>query len=182
MTPETNYRLCAEFSDKEIADALFQIGPLKAPGLGGFPARFFQRNWSTLRGGVILAVKEFFRTGVMPLGMNETIIVMIPKITNPVKVTDFRPISLSNVIYKVVSKCLVNRLRPVLNDVISPAQSAFIPGRMITDNAFLAFECIHHTKQEKDHTKSFCAYKLDRSSWICIILVRWFKITWIMCP
>jgi hypothetical protein len=46
----TNESLCAEFSDKEISDALFQIGPLKAPGPDGFPARFFQRNWGTLKG------------------------------------------------------------------------------------------------------------------------------------
>ena len=97
----------------------------------------------------------------MPPEVNDTVIVMIPKIQNPVKVTDFRPISLCNVIYKVVSKCLVNRLRHVLDDIISPYQSAFIPGRMITDNALIAFECIHHLKQEKDPTRSYCAYKLD---------------------
>lgn len=57
----------------------------------------------------------------------------------------------------------MNRLRPVLDDIISPSQSAFIPGCMITDNAFIAFECIHHIKQEKDPTRSFCAYKLDLS-------------------
>jgi hypothetical protein len=57
----------------------------------------------------------------------------------------------------------VNRLRPLLEDVISEAQSAFIPGRLITDNAMLAFECIHHIQQEKDPEKSFCAYKLDLS-------------------
>ena len=99
----------------------------------------------------------------MPPEVNDTVIVMIPKIQNPVKVTDFRPISLCNVIYKVVSKCLVNRLRPVLNDIISPYQSAFIPGRMITDNALIAFKYIHHIKQEKDPTRRYFAYKLDLS-------------------
>ncbi len=99
----------------------------------------------------------------MPEGVNDTAIVLIPKINNPAKLMDFRPISLCNVIYKVVSKCLVKRLRPILDDIISPAQSAFVPGRMITDNALLAFECIHHMLQEKDPEKSFCAYKLDLS-------------------
>jgi hypothetical protein len=56
---------------------------------------------------------------------------------------------------------MVNRLRPLLDDIISPC--AFVAGRMITDNALQAFECIHHIKQENDHTKSFCAYKLDLS-------------------
>ena len=53
--------------------------------------------------------------------------------------------------------------RPILDDIISPELSASIPGRMITDNALIAFECIHHIKQEKDPTRSFCAYKLDLS-------------------
>lgn len=74
-------------------------------------------------------VKELFRSGIMPPEVNNTTIVLIPKIPHPVKITDFRPISLCNVIYKVVSKCMVNRLSPVLDDIISPTQSAFIPRR-----------------------------------------------------
>ena len=60
ITDDDNAKLCAPFSDEEIADALFQIGPLKAPGPDGFPACFFQRNWSTLRDSVISSVKDFF--------------------------------------------------------------------------------------------------------------------------
>jgi hypothetical protein len=163
VTDSMNDALCADFTDKEVADALFQIGPLKAPGPDGFPARFFQRNWTVMREQVIAGVKEFFRTGVMPEGVNDTCIVLIPKVDNPERLTEFRPISLCNVIYKVVAKCLVNRLRPILDDIISPAQSAFVPGRMITDNALLAFECIHFIQQKKDPNNSFCAYKLDLS-------------------
>jgi hypothetical protein len=66
-------------------------------------------------------------------------------------------------VYKVVSKCLVNRLKPLLDDIISPSQSAFVLGRMIMNNALLSFECIRHIKQENDPTISLCAYKLDLS-------------------
>ena len=163
MTDEDNVKLCALFSDKEISDALFQIEPLKAPGPDGFPARFFQRNWSTIKEDVLAAVKDFFVIGIMPEGVNSTPIVLIPEISNPAKISDYSPISLCNGIYKVISKCLVNRPRPVLDGIVSPEQSAFIPGRMITDNALVAFECIHYIKQEKDPTKIFCAYKLDLS-------------------
>lgn len=76
---------------------------------------------------------------------------------------DFQPINLCNVIYKVVSKCIVNRLRPLLQDIISPNQSAFIPGRMITDNALIAFDCLHTINTCKDSHSNFCAYKLDLS-------------------
>uniref|UniRef100_A0A453EYZ0 Reverse transcriptase domain-containing protein n=1 Tax=Aegilops tauschii subsp. strangulata TaxID=200361 RepID=A0A453EYZ0_AEGTS len=163
VSEDDNLKLCTEFSDKEISDALFQIRPLKAPEPDGFPARFFQRNWDTLKGNIIIAVREFFKTGVMPEGVNDTSIVLIPKLANPIKLSDFRPISLCNVVYKVVSKCLVNRLMPLLDDIISLEQSAFVPGRMIADNALVAFECFHYIKQEKDPTKSFCSYKLDLS-------------------
>jgi hypothetical protein len=144
ITSEMNEKLCMEFSDREISDALFQIGPLKSPGPDGFPARFFQRNWGILKEEIIAAVREFFCTGVMPDGVNETTIVLIPKVDEPETLAEFRPISLCNVIYKVVSKCLVNRLRPLLDEIISEEQSAFVPGRLITYNSILAFECIHH--------------------------------------
>jgi hypothetical protein len=100
-----------------------------------------------MKGDIVDAVKRFFAEGIMPEGVNETSIVFIPKITNPTEVKDFRPISLCNVLYKIVSKCLVNCLHPVLNDIVTPNQSAFIPGRLITDNALIAFECIHSIEQ-----------------------------------
>lgn len=65
-------------------------------------------------------------------------------------------------IYKIVSKCLVNRLRPWLTGLISENQSAFIPGRLILDNSIIAFECIHHIQAMKDND-ALCAYKLDLS-------------------
>jgi hypothetical protein len=72
-----------------------------------------------LKTKVITAVKDFFKKGEMPEGINDTVIVLIPKGTNPEQLSDFRPISLCNVVYKVISKCLVNRLRPFLDDLIS---------------------------------------------------------------
>jgi hypothetical protein len=114
VTPKMNDMLCKEFSDEEISDALFQIGPLKAPGIDGFPARFFQHNWEKVKDSVIKGVMDFFDTGVMPPDINDTVIVLIPKKDELELLKDFRPISLCNVIYKVVSKCMVNRLRPML--------------------------------------------------------------------
>jgi hypothetical protein len=111
---EANEKLCAPFIEREISDALFQIGPLKSPGPDGFPARFLQRNWDLMKEEVVHAVKLFFDTGVMPDEVNDTAIVLIPKKNDPEELKDFRPISLCNVIFKVVSKCLVNRLRPFL--------------------------------------------------------------------
>jgi len=143
-----NDSLCKPFTDEEVSNALFQIGPLKAPGPDGFPARFFQRNWDELRYEIIRAVKQFFEDAIMPPGVNDTSIVLVPKKHN----SD-----------DVVSKCLVNRLRPLLEQIISPNQSAFIPGRLIMDNDLIAFECIHSIQQNRTGRNNFCAYKLDLS-------------------
>jgi hypothetical protein len=97
----------------------------------------------------------------MSKGVNDIAIVLIPKGNHPEALKDFWPISLCNVICKVVSKCMVNRLRPILDDLISPNQSAFILGRLITDNALIAFECIHSLQQVKRQDMHFCAYKVD---------------------
>jgi hypothetical protein len=100
ISQEVNAGLCKDFIDEEISNAMFQIGPLKAPGLDGFPAHFFSAIGIT-------AVKNFFITEVMPSGVNDTVIVLLPKKDEPEELKDFRSISLCNVVYKVVSKCLV---------------------------------------------------------------------------
>jgi hypothetical protein len=97
----------------------------------------------------------------MPTGVNEITIVLLPKKEEPELLKDFRPISLCNVIYKVVSKCLVNGLRPLLQDLIAPMQCAFVPRRMITDNTLIAFECLHAIEQGNSRCKEFGALKLD---------------------
>jgi hypothetical protein len=79
ITAEMNDDLCKDFSDKEIGDALFQMGPLKALGPDGFPARFFQRNWEVMKADVVMGVRAFFATSHMPQGVNYTTIVLILK-------------------------------------------------------------------------------------------------------
>nr|XP_051211309.1 uncharacterized protein LOC127328773 [Lolium perenne] len=70
---------------------------------------------------------------------------------------------LCSVLYKIIAKCLVNRLRPILGDIISINQSVFVPERLITDNALVAFECIHFIENNSNQVNNFCAYKLDLS-------------------
>lgn len=116
-----------------------------------------------LKEEIMAVVHQFFETGNMPDEVNATTIVLIHKMTDPKRLTEFRPTSLCNVIYKVISKCLVNRLRPLLDGIITPEQCDFGPGRLITDHDFIAFECRHTVKQKMNEDSKFCAYKLDLS-------------------
>jgi hypothetical protein len=148
------------YTAQEVEKALFQMGPGKAPGVDGFTAGFFQKHWCLLKNSVTAAVLGFLNGGDMPEVINRTILVLIPKVANPDELSNFRPISLCNVIYKLCSKVMANRLRPILNEIVSEEQSAFVPGRLITDNVLIAYECIHYLRNKKGKTGA-CAIKLD---------------------
>ena len=75
-----------------------------------------------------------FNSSIIPPNLNHTFITLIPKIQSSRRVTDFRPISLSNMLYKLIAKVLANRLQKFLPKIILETQSAFMAGRLITEN------------------------------------------------
>ena len=143
ITNEMHEVLSSEYTAKEVKVALFQMGPIKALGPDGINALFYQKFWHVVGDTVVLAMLDFLNNGNMLPKINHTNIVLIPKNRNPVKISDFRPISLCNVIYKIISKVLANRLKQVLPQIISPTQNAFVLGRLIIDNVLVAFETLH---------------------------------------
>jgi hypothetical protein len=93
-----NDDLCREFLEKEISDAMFQMGPLKAPRMDGFQTRFFQRHWDIMNKDIVVGTQKFLHDGVLSEGVNDIAIVLIPKGKDPEELKDFRSINLCNVI------------------------------------------------------------------------------------
>ena len=125
VTPEMNDELLGEFRAEEAKIALNQMHPTKAPGLDGMSPIFFQKYWDVVGPSEVTNVLQTLRTGVMPNGLNETFVCLIPKVNCPQKITEFRPISLCNVVYKLISKILANRMKKILLKVISESQKCF---------------------------------------------------------
>ncbi|XP_019190157.1 PREDICTED: uncharacterized protein LOC109184594 [Ipomoea nil] len=93
--------------------------------------------------------------------LNETDVVLIPKKKTPERVSDLRPIALSNVIYRVMAKVITNRMKPMMDEIISDSQSAFIPDRHITDNILIAAEVGHYLNRKQCGAVGWAALKLD---------------------
>lgn len=155
--------MLAEVEEKEVKAALFNMHPDKSPCPDGMSPRLYQKCWPIVKKDVVELVKQFFDTGIIHDHLKLTNIALIPKKQNHVVMTDLRPISLCNVIYKVISKVLANRLKQVLDYVISDSQSAFISGRLITDNIMVAFEVMHYMKRKSRGKEAWMALKLDMS-------------------
>jgi hypothetical protein len=158
VTEQMNVGMDAAYTEEEITKALFQMAPSKAPGVDGFTAGVFHRHWDLLKDDVVHAVMDFLNGGVLPLGMNDTSITLIPKVRHPQKISQYRPISLCTVLYKTGSKCIANRLRAFLDDIIGEEQSAFVPWRLMTDNVMVVYESVHALRRRK---------KGRNHSWLC---------------
>ena len=108
---EMKEALSGEFTIDEVKVALFQMGPTKAPKPDGMNALFFQKFWHIVGDDVVISILDFLNNGNMLPEINHTNIVLIPKVKNLEKMFDFRPISLCNLIYMIMSKVLANRLK-----------------------------------------------------------------------
>ena len=137
--------------------------PIISPGLDGMPPLFYQSFWSLIGEDITSVVLDCLNNCKIPKEINCTDITLIPKVKSLELITDFRPISLCNVVYKIISKVLANRLKDVLPLVISENQSAFQAGRVITDNILMAFETLYYMKHHQSGKSGFMALKLDMS-------------------
>ncbi|KAJ6980751.1 hypothetical protein NC653_024183 [Populus alba x Populus x berolinensis] len=146
-------------TDDDIQAALFSIPDTKAPGPDGYNALFFKKSWDVIKYDFIAAIKYFFSNNSLPRCVNATRVALVPKQEQLVCLNDFRPISCCNVLYKCIAKLLVIRLKAALVDVIGPSQSAFIPGRNISDAILLTQELMHNYHHNNGPGR--CALKID---------------------
>lgn len=140
ITKEMNEQLTKKFQKEEIIQAISQMHLTKAPGPDGMSAMFYQKYWDIIGEDVSNIILNTLNANASLTNLNKTNIVLIPKTNRPTKMNESRPIGLCNVSYKIIYKVLANRLKPILNSIISENQSAFVPGRLITDNVVVAFE------------------------------------------
>lgn len=137
----------APFTAVDVKDALFSIHPDKAPRPNGMNPAFYQKFWHIVGRDISYACLQFIANKELPMALNKTLIVLIPKKAHPEVLPDMRPIALCNVLYKIIAKMLANWLKLVLDTVISDPQSAFVPGRAITDNILISTEIMHFLKR-----------------------------------
>lgn len=117
--------------------SLNSMKPYKASGPDGFHYIFFKQYWHIVGDDIYQMVHTAFQIGYFDPEISNTLIALIPIIDPPTTYKDFRPISLCNIIYKIITKVLVHRLRPILTNIIGPCQSSFLPGRGTSDNSIV---------------------------------------------
>ena len=160
LEEEDKARIDGGVTEEEIRASLWALKPFKAPGPDGLHAGFYQHFWLVVKNSICNEVKGIFDKGCVLSYLNETWISLIPKCQNPEALSNYRPISLCNSVYKIVTKTLVAQIRPLLNRLISPVQIAFDPGRRGTDNVLIA-QKLFHALDKKKGKMGFMAVKLD---------------------
>lgn len=137
------------------------MGPLKSLGLDGFGPCFYQKFWSKMEEDVCVAMLNILNYNGMISFLNSTLIALIRKKCRPAFVNEFQPISLCNIVYKLISKVLINTMKPYMHSIILNNQSTFILGRFIIDNIMIAHELLHTMKQNKKGRSETMEIKID---------------------
>lgn len=160
LTNRDNNLLTGPISWYEVRKVIFGMKPLKAPGPDGFQPKFFQFYWDKVCSSVFNFVKTCFTNWTFPVEHNKCFITLIPKVERPETIINFRPITLCNSIYKVVTKILVNRLRPLLDKIVGPCQASFLPGRQASDNIIVTQEILHDLQKKRGKIGGM-SFKID---------------------
>ena len=149
VTRDQNLALLQIISKDELEEAINKMAKNKAPGPYGFTIEFYQATWSFIGNDLLDLVEESRCSKRMHQGLNATFLALIPKSGCSDELQGFSPISLCNVVYKIFATIIVNRLKPILLDIISLEQIGFVQGRQITNGIIVAQEVIHSLKSSR---------------------------------
>ncbi|KAJ9555564.1 hypothetical protein OSB04_010178 [Centaurea solstitialis] len=158
ISDNQKHSLEAPFSEQEVKSAVWSCGYNKAPGPDGFTFEFVRKFWDMVGKDFYEAVKYFESNHRIHPGSNSSFITLVPKVSDPLSLDDYRPINLIGCVNKVISKVLAERLKGVLDSVISNSQTAFIKGRSILDGPLMVNELINWAKKKK---KKLLIFKVD---------------------
>jgi len=147
VSPEENEKLVAPFLEEEIDRVVKDSDGSKSPGPDGFNFAFIKEFWYLLKGEVRIMFDQFHANEVIPRGLLSYFVALIPKVSSPMEIKDFRPISLLGSLYKILSKVLAKRLSGVMDSIISKSQSAFIKGRHMVDGVLVINEVVDWAKK-----------------------------------
>lgn len=136
------------------------MSPCKAPNADGFQPIFFQKCWHIVGTNVLKVALNYLNEEILPKELNETLIVFILKMPAPEHLKKFCPILPCNVVYKAITKALVNKLKPFLPKVVIPTQFSFILGRNISEN-MIVYQEVLHSFQTRKGSKDDMLTKLD---------------------
>eukprot|EP00253_Pinus_taeda_P012046 PITA_12046 len=168
ITSDQNWALCREISMEEVEEAVRSVPNDKAPGPDGFTINFYKACWNTVKQELWEVVEDSRCSGTILKSINSTFLALIPKVEEAKTPDKFRPISLCNVIYKIISKVIANRLKSIHPGIISEEQLGYVEGRQILDNILLAQEMIHslHSRKEEGMLMQLDLSKAyDKVSW-----------------
>ncbi|PWA80255.1 reverse transcriptase domain, Reverse transcriptase zinc-binding domain protein [Artemisia annua] len=135
--------------EKEIWDAINSCGGDKAPGPDGFNFKFIKRFWEIFKSEIVNSIRWFWDRKEISRGCNSSFVALIPKVTDPIGLGEYRPISLIGCYYKSIAKLLAERLKKVIGKLVGDAQNAFIGGRYILDGILIANETVEFLKRKK---------------------------------
>lgn len=138
--------------DLAITQGIHSFHPFKAPGLDGLHPYFYQEYWPEISQSVVTFCKQVFSQGRIPDKINTTYLCLIPKHRHAAQVTHYRFISLCNIIYKIITKIIVNCIKPYLPNIISPTQASFLKGHRATNNAIMVQEIMNKFKNKTNST------------------------------